>query len=112
MAEKGTVLVTGAAQGMGLTTSREAAAAGYRVAMVDRQAEKLRAGAEAIDGATAYAVDLLDAGSIASLVGRVEDECGPLVGLVNNAGIVKTQPLLDVTIEDWETIFGVNARAP
>jgi NAD(P)-dependent dehydrogenase (short-subunit alcohol dehydrogenase family) len=112
MAEKGTVLVTGAAQGMGLTTSREAAASGYRVAMVDRQAEKVRAAAEAIDGATAYAVDLLDAGAIVPLVSRVEDECGPLVGLVNNAGIVKTQPLLDVTLEDWETIFGVNARAP
>jgi NAD(P)-dependent dehydrogenase (short-subunit alcohol dehydrogenase family) len=111
MAEQGTVLVTGAAQGMGLATSRLAAAMGYRIAMVDRQAERLRAAAAAIDGARPYVADLLDAGGLEGLVEQVEDECGPLRGLVNNAGIVKTQPLLDVTLEDWEAIFGVNARA-
>ncbi len=111
MAEKGAVLITGAAQGMGLATSRLAAAEGYRVALVDRQAEKVREAAAAIPGAAAYVVDLLDAESLAPLVARVEDECGPLVGLVNNAGIVRTQPLLDVTLADWELIFGINARA-
>jgi NAD(P)-dependent dehydrogenase (short-subunit alcohol dehydrogenase family) len=111
MAEQGTVLVTGAAQGMGLATSRMAAVAGYRVAMVDRQAERLRMAAATIQDAHPYVADLLDAGALPLLVARIEDECGPLRGLVNNAGIVKTQPLLDVALEDWEAIFGVNARA-
>jgi len=111
MGEKGVALVTGAAQGMGLTTSRRAAAAGYRVAMVDRLADKLQAAAQSIEGATAYVVDLLDASALEPLVGRVEEECGPVTALVNNAGIVKTQLLLEVSVDDWETIFGVNARA-
>lgn len=111
MADNGTLLVTGAAQGMGLSTSRLATAAGYRVAMVDRQREKVRAVAATIEGAMAYVADLADAAALAPLVSRVEDECGPLAGLVNNAGIVKTQDFFDVTLEDWETIFAVNARA-
>ena len=77
MAHRGTILVTGAAQGMGLTTCRLAAAEGYRVAMVDRQGERVRAAAATIAGATAYVVNLLDAAALPSLVGRVEDEMRP-----------------------------------
>ena len=112
MASKGTVLVTGAAQGLGLAISRELAAQGYRVAMVDRQEEPLRAAAAEIAEAAAYAMDLLDTAAIAPLVARVEEECGPLTGLVNNAGMVKTQPFLEAALTDWEQIMGVNARAP
>lgn len=112
MAAIGTVLVTGAAQGMGLAIARQLASAGYHVALVDRQAARLHEAAKELENATAFVEDLLDVSALAPLVEQVEIACGPLVGLVNNAGIVKTQPLTDANIEDWETIFGVNARAP
>ena len=108
----GTVLVTGAAQGLGRAIATRLARDGYQVALVDRQAEALEQAAGEIAGSRAYVADLLDVAGLAPLVARVEDECGALVGLVNNAGIVKTQAFLDVTIEDWEAVFGVNARAP
>jgi NAD(P)-dependent dehydrogenase (short-subunit alcohol dehydrogenase family) len=109
--DKGTLLVTGAAQGMGLSTSRLAAAAGFRVAMVDRQEERLQVAAAGIDGASPYVIDLQNAGGLDRLVQKVEADLGPLTGLVNNAGIVKTQPFLAATIDDWDSIFSVNARA-
>ncbi|HEY8284704.1 MAG TPA: SDR family oxidoreductase [Chloroflexota bacterium] len=112
MPEQGVVLVTGAAQGMGLAIARGLAAAGYRVAMVDRQETILREAAAGLDRAVPFVLDLRDAAALAPLVERVEQECGPLVGLVNNAGIVKTQLLEEVTLEDWETMFAVDARAP
>lgn len=112
MTSKGTALVTGAAQGLGLATARRLAGDGYRVAMVDRQAGRLGDAAAEVTGARPYVVDLLAVEEIGRFVARVEDECGPLTALVNNAGIVTTQDLLDATIQDWETIMGVNARAP
>jgi NAD(P)-dependent dehydrogenase (short-subunit alcohol dehydrogenase family) len=112
MAGQGTVLVTGAAQGMGLAIARRAVAAGYHAAMVDRQAAALETAARELGDATPFVLDLLDVSALASLTERVEGACGPLVGLVNNAGIVKTQDFAQVTPTDWETIFGVNARAP
>jgi NAD(P)-dependent dehydrogenase (short-subunit alcohol dehydrogenase family) len=112
MAANGTVLVTGAAQGMGLAITRQLAAAGYHVAAIDRQEAQLREATKHLEGVTPFVLDLLDAAALAPLVEQVESACGPLAGLVNNAGIVKTQPIADVVLADWETIFGVNARAP
>jgi NAD(P)-dependent dehydrogenase (short-subunit alcohol dehydrogenase family) len=112
MADKGMALVTGAAQGLGLATARRLTADGYRVVMVDRQDDRLQAAAAEIAGARPYVLDLLAVDEIGPLVARVEDECGPLVALVNNAGVVKTQEFLDATLQDWEMIMGINARAP
>jgi len=112
MDSRGTLLVTGAAQGMGLAIARQATAAGYQVAMVDRQATVLQTVARELPGATPFVLDLLDVDGLMSLTERVEQTCGPLVGLVNNAGIVKTQEFEQITVADWEAIFGVNARAP
>jgi NAD(P)-dependent dehydrogenase (short-subunit alcohol dehydrogenase family) len=112
MTAKGTVLVTGAAQGMGLAIARQLVAAGYQVAAVDRQADLLHEATKDLQDVMPLVLDLLDVSALAPLVEQVENTCGPLVGLVNNAGIVKTQPFADVTVDDWETIFGVNARAP
>ncbi|MGH2346126.1 MAG: SDR family NAD(P)-dependent oxidoreductase [Chloroflexota bacterium] len=109
---QGTVLVTGAAQGMGLAIARQAVRAGYHAVMVDKQAAALEAAARELGEVTPFVLDLLDVSALASLPARIERACGPLVGLVNNAGIVKTQEFGQVSAEDWETIFGVNARAP
>jgi NAD(P)-dependent dehydrogenase (short-subunit alcohol dehydrogenase family) len=108
----GVVLVTGAAQGLGLAISQRLARDGFRVAMVDRQAEQVMAAAGEIAGATPYTLDLLMSEQIEPLVQRVEDECGVLGGLVNNAGIVKTQDFFEATAADWEMVFGIHTRAP
>src|SRR5947208_15084355 len=80
--------------------------------MVDRQDDRLQAATAEIAGTKRYVLDLLGAEEIGPLVARVEDECGPLVALVNNAGIGKTQEFRDATLQDWATIIGINARPP
>lgn len=112
MSQHRTVLVTGAAQGLGLAIARRLTQEECHVVMVDRQAERLQENARGLPKVTTYTLDLLAAEEIEPLIQRVENECGPLSGLVNNAGVVKTQPLLEATPADWDTIFGINARAP
>lgn len=46
------------------------------------------------------------------VVGEVIDALGGLDGLVNNAGVFEQVPLDEITIEQWDQMFAVNARAP
>jgi glucose 1-dehydrogenase len=116
------VLVTGAASGIGRATcvrlAGDARASGRvaRVAAVDigppGQLDTLVAdlrelGAETLplhgDMGTSDAPD--------RVVGEAVARFGGLDGLVSNAGINRAGPLVEYTVEDWDRLFAVNARA-
>jgi len=83
------VLITGASRGIGRVLATRFAAAGANVALVARDAEAI--GHLAGDlGGTAHPADLLDREQLTGLVGRVEDEAGPVDVIVNNAGMGDT----------------------
>src|SRR6185437_15142821 len=86
-----TVLVTGAASGMGRATARVFAAEGAKVAVTDfsDQGAQAVAGAITADGGTAkaWALDVADAKAITRVVGEVAAHFGGLDIVVNNAGI-------------------------
>ncbi|QWG22889.1 SDR family oxidoreductase [Bradyrhizobium sediminis] len=86
-----TVLVTGAASGMGRATARVFAAEGANVAVTDYSAEGAKAVADAIvaDGgsARAWTLDVASAGDIKTVVGAAAAHFGGLDIVVNNAGI-------------------------
>jgi NAD(P)-dependent dehydrogenase (short-subunit alcohol dehydrogenase family) len=108
-------VVTGAAQGMGRTFALRLAKDRFAVAVLDISDEKLQDTCELIgrQGGTAraYRIDLTLVPQIEPLLERIEDDLGPIRVLVNNAAIIKTQPLLEVTEEDWDNIMAINAKA-
>ncbi|MFI6905618.1 glucose 1-dehydrogenase [Nonomuraea sp. NPDC050394] len=97
------VVVTGGARGMGAATARRCAAAGASVIVTDVLAEEGTATAKDIGGRFLPH----DVSSEADWA-RVMDETGPFHGLVNNAGIVSTQPIEQTTPADFERVLNVN----
>jgi uncharacterized protein len=81
-----TAVVTGASSGIGEVTARRLARDGWRVLLVARREERLRALADELDGAAFVAVDLTDADAPARVRARVDELWGRLDLLVNNAG--------------------------
>ncbi|MBK5197422.1 MAG: SDR family NAD(P)-dependent oxidoreductase [Methyloceanibacter sp.] len=97
-------LVTGASSGIGEATARRYGASGARVLLLARDAERLDGVADAIrkDGGTAsaYPVDLANAGAIAEVAARISREVGTPDILINNAGAGRWLPLIDTTAEE------------
>ncbi len=104
------VIVTGGARGIGGEIAARFAREGARVAILDRLAEEGAATAADIGGSF-LEVDLLDPAGTEAAVASAIEELGGLDVLVNSAGIFQLIPLLDITVEDWNRMFAINARA-
>ena len=108
-------IVTGGSQGLGLAIARRLCADGARVAIVARRPEPLDAAVAELRGRGAEAVGIVADVSDEADTRRYVDETVRAFGrvdvLVNNAGTIEIAPLLDTTVEAWERVFAVNARA-
>ena len=105
-----TVLITGAAGGIGTAMAERFAAAGARLALVDIvPAEDLAARLGA--GHRAYALDLEDPQAIAETVARIGTEMG-LDIVINNAGLGIVFPADQPDIAAWDRTMRINLRAP
>jgi 3-oxoacyl-[acyl-carrier protein] reductase len=105
-------LVTGGAQGIGLAAAARLASEGAAVVIADADSERAsRAAAElAARGqpVTAIGCDVRDRLAVRSAISRVAERHGALTVLVNNAGIIRLAPFLDLTDETWSEVLGVN----
>ena len=109
-------VVTGAASGMGRATALLFADEGARVALVDRDLERLEPVLSLIRSAgheaEGYGVDLAQGSAIDHLVAQIVDRFGGLDILVNNAGISQPSPVDSESYEEaWEQTFSVNLTA-
>jgi 3-oxoacyl-[acyl-carrier protein] reductase len=113
-----TALVTGASRGMGRAAAVALAAAGARVIVhYGRNVEEAKAVVDQIRSAggraDAVAADLAAADGAHKLAAQVRDLTGNRLDiLVLNAGISKAAALEDMTVEDFDSLFAVNVRAP
>lgn len=104
------LIATGAGRGIGAAVARQAAAAGYAVAvnfLRDKSAAEALVASIRDAGGTALAVqaDVGDEAEVKRMFATVEEQFGPLTALVNNAGI--TGPLRDFISTDPATIEAV-----
>jgi 3-oxoacyl-[acyl-carrier protein] reductase len=104
-----TALITGASRGIGKACARALAAAGHRVVLAARSAEKLAEVAKEI-GAEAFVLemDLANRDSITTGMARAAKEFGRIDVLVNNAGIAKDGLAVRMKQADWEAVLGTN----
>ena len=109
-------LVTGSARGIGAALAVGLAEAGADVAISDIAANlnQARLMAEQIQGlgrqSNAYELDVLDLAQIRSVVPQVAANFGSLDILINNAGIRRRSPALEVTEEDWDAVIDTNLK--
>ncbi|MET0816301.1 MAG: SDR family NAD(P)-dependent oxidoreductase [Solirubrobacteraceae bacterium] len=108
------VLVTGAARGIGRATAEQFAAEGARLTVNDVAAEPLAALERelAATGAEVHAVvaDVADEAQVEGLVDAAVARFGGLDVAVANAGIIPLQTIDEATLEDWEQVMSIDAR--
>lgn len=105
-------LVTGAASGIGAAVARMLATRGAGLALIDRDADGLRALAATLPvDATCLTVDVVDAAAVERAVDAIEADRGPLDHLAHVAGILRIGDALEMAPDDWDACMAVNARA-
>jgi 3-oxoacyl-[acyl-carrier protein] reductase len=107
------VIVTGAARGIGAASAQQLADDGWAVAVLHRNGgSEAAAVAEQITGAGGRAValraDLRDPVALDAAFDAAEAELGPVLGLVNNAGVRADNLALSISDEDWQLVLDTN----
>ena len=108
-----TVMVTGASNGIGRSTSIYLSRMGARIVAVGRNQARLNETLAALEGSQhrSYALDLADVAPLPAWMKRVAAETGPLYGLVHSAGTMLNRPLRVLTYSDYASIMRINLDA-
>ena len=107
-----TVLVTGAAHGIGRASALALGARGYRLGLIDRDREPLDAVADDLRGrgvtVSAEAADVRDGEALRSAVAAFEQAVGPIDVVVACAGVGLRSTALDLNLEGFRLMLEVN----
>ncbi len=111
------VLVTGGSRGIGAATAKAASDAGAAVAVGYREnAEAASSVVQAIrdtgQTAAAFQADVSNPAEAKHLIASVEDSFGRIDGLVNNAGIMPSSPLVEMSDEEWDAVLRTDLFGP
>lgn len=103
-----TALVTGAARGIGLATTKLFLEAGWQVAMIDRDLPELDSSAAELENAEHFACDVSIPEEVAATVAQVLKRFGRIDALVNNAGVADFGPIEETTFDRWRRVMSTN----
>ena len=113
------VIVTGAAGGLGRAFALGFAKAGAKVGVADYNLAGAKETVGLIEGqggrAVALAVDVSDEASCLAMARGAAEAFGGIDALVNNAGLyatLKRQPFFEIPVEEWDRVMAVNLKGP
>ncbi|MGQ7944347.1 gluconate 5-dehydrogenase [Flavobacterium sp. WC2509] len=112
-----TALVTGGVHGLGMAMAKGLGHAGAKIVINDRSSQV------ALDNAVAeyksvgidaygYIFDVTDETAVITNINKIEAEVGPIDILINNAGIIKRTPIIEMEVEDFAEVIKVDLISP
>ena len=110
------VVITGGARGMGLAVARIFAEEGAKLAICSRTEHQLKTAAEELTamGAEVLALpcDLTNRIKAEGFIQKVKAHFGQIDVLINNAGVIQTGPLENMTLQDFDNAMKIHFWAP
>lgn len=105
-----TIVVTGAARGIGRACALELRQRGYRVLYVDRELSAAEAAAADVarGESLALSLDVTDGASVNDAFASIADRVGPVSGLVNNVGLPSRAVTAELADDEWRRLISVN----
>ncbi len=103
-----TVIVTGAARGIGLATTKQFLDQGWRVVMVDRDEPALEQAALGLVGVDPVVCDVSQPDQVAQMAAHVTATSESVDALVNNAGVADFGPIAETDFARWRTVMETN----
>ncbi|PHS24239.1 MAG: dehydrogenase [Robiginitomaculum sp.] len=114
MADERVVVITGASKGIGLACARRFADEKCKLVLADIDVEAGREAADDLGAASGKALfvdcNVADPLSVRNLFAETRSAFGRVDVLVNNAGMVRSGNILDLEVEDFDAVLGVNLR--
>ncbi len=108
------VAITGASSGIGEAAGRLLAAAGAKVVLGARRADRLETIANDISTSKGevdvQALDVTKREDLALFVKKAQDRFGRLDVLIGNAGVMPLSPLEDLRVDEWDRMIDVNIK--
>jgi len=106
--EARTVIITGAARGIGLATAHLMQEAGWHIVRVDWDEEALTESAKGFEDSLALVCDISDPEAVTDMIARTLDWSGRIDALVNNAGVADFGPIEETDFERWRKVMATN----
>ncbi len=106
--KKHSIIVTGAASGIGKGIAERLHEAGARLTLMDTDAEGLQTLAKRLKHAITFTGDVADEEDVRKVIDQARRAHGGIDGIVCNAGIMKRLPVKNLSLEDWQRVLNVN----
>ncbi|QCR22981.1 gluconate 5-dehydrogenase [Pontibacter sp. SGAir0037] len=109
-------LVTGATHGLGMAMAKALAKAGATLVVNGNTPEKMQKALQVYEQdkleVKGYLFDVTNEQQVKENIARIEQEVGPIQILVNNAGMIKRVPALEMDVEEFRQVVDVDLTAP
>ncbi len=105
------VILTGAAQGIGEAIARKFASEGAKLVLIDLQEDGLKKLSSELNS-DYYAIDITDKNALKKVITAISSSLKKIDVLINNAGITRDSLTYKMSENDWDKVIDVNLKAP